>query len=97
MVSDGSRRPSSKKLPSLSRLSQKAEDENDDDAIHEARYEGDADDARLVASNARGRADRNDVVHADHVARRAADILQGENGNEAISASIKDNPLLSYS
>ena len=78
-------------------LSPKAEDENDDDAIHEARYEVDADDAALVAGDARGRADRNDVVDANHVTRRAADVLQGENGNEAISASIKDNPLLSYS
>ena len=61
------------------RLSPKTEDEDDNDAIHETRYEVDADDAALVAGDARGRADRNDVVDADHVARRAADVLQGEN------------------
>ena len=58
------------------RLGPKAEHENDDDAIHEARHEVDADDAALVAGDARGRTDRDDVVDANHVARRAVEHLQ---------------------
>ena len=62
---------------------QAAEHQDRDDAVDQAGQRVRADDLALVAHRAGGGAGRDDVVHADHVARGAADVLQRDDQHRA--------------